>query len=484
MPLSRYKGYSLRNRIFWAFLTICLLSVMGTSALSYFVLKTNSLEQSRTQLQNQSEELMAYLDYAVSHSQVQTKDLKTVLGNKIYEIADINKHDVILYDLEGNYLLSNKDNNLVVQKKLPLSILNKILRKDKRVDIESFNKKNNSNVTSSYLTLKNNMLVPIAIVYLPFYHNDSSYFKVFNRYLKFFIILNILIVAFSIWLSWIISKNLTKTLTKFSEMITQITLFEKELKPIKYFQNDELSSLVKSYNKMILQIQNQKEHLSVIQREEAWVSMAKQVAHEVKNPLTPMKLTIQNFERKFDVNDPQIKDKVKNLSQSMVHQIDLVATVATAFSQFAQLPEKHDEILNLNEQIKEILYIFSDENIHMHANQPYIELDMDKIYLSRIIINLVTNAIQAKVEGKRSIINVDLELINKRINISVEDNGKGISTEMQEKIFEPNFTSKNNGMGLGLTMVKKMVLEYNGDIILTSEEGKGSRFIISLPLNT
>lgn len=456
---------------------------MGTGALSYFLLKTNSVEQSRTQLQNQSEALMAYLDYAVSHQQVQTKDLKKVLENKIYEVSDINKHDVILYDLQGNYLLSNKDENLVQQKKLPLSILNKVLKKQARVDIESFDKRNNSNVTSSYLVLKNNMLVPIAVVYLPFYHNDSSYFDMFNKYLKYFIILNIFIIAFSIWLSWIISKKLTKTLTKFSDMITRITLFEKELKPIKYFQNDELSSLVKSYNKMILQLQNQKQHLSFIEKESAWRGMAKQVAHEVKNPLTPMKLTIQNFERKFDVNDPDIKDKVKKMSHSMVHQIDLVAAVATAFSQFAQLPDKNNEILNLNEQVKEILYIFSDENIHIHASQPYIEINMDKIYLSRIIINLVTNAIQAKVEGRKSIINVDLEQINKRINITVEDNGKGIPQEMHDKIFEPNFTSKNNGMGLGLTMVKKMVVDYEGDIMLTSEEGKGSRFIITLPAN-
>jgi two-component system nitrogen regulation sensor histidine kinase NtrY len=483
MPLTKYKGYSFRNRIFWGFLAICLLSVIGTGALSYFVLKTNSAEQSRTELQNQSEELMAYLDYAVSHQQVQTGDLKKVLENKIFEISDINKHDVILYDLKGNYLLSNKDENLVQQKKLPLALLNKVLKKDTRVDFESHDANNNSIVISSYLVLKNNMLAPIAIVYLPLYHNNSSYYEMFHKYLKLFIILNILIISFSIWLSWVISKKLTNTLTKFSDMITQITLFEKELKPIKYFQNDELSSLVKSYNKMILQLQNQKQHLSFIERDEAWRGMAKQVAHEVKNPLTPMKLTIQNFERKFNCNDPDIGEKVKKLSQSMVHQIDLISAVATAFSQFAQLPERHDEILNLNEQIKEILYVFSDENVHLHTSENYIELSIDKIYLSRIIVNLVTNAIQAKVEGKKSIINVDLEKINKRVNISIEDNGKGIPHNMHEKIFEPNFTSKNNGMGLGLTMVKKMVLEYDGDIILTSEEGKGCRFVISLPIN-
>lgn len=327
------------------------------------------------------------------------------------------------------------------------------------------------------------MLEPIAIVYLPFYHNDSSYFSVFDKYLKYIILLNLFIIAFSVWLSWFISRSLTKTIIRFSEMITKITLFEKDLKPIKYFQNDELAVLVKSYNKMILQIQDQKEHLSFIEKESAWRGMAKQVAHEVKNPLTPMKLTIQNFERKFDCNDPEIHEKVKAMSRSMVHQIDLVAMVATAFSQFAQLPEKDDEHFNLNREVKEILNFFNDENLHLHVNQPVIEVNMDKIYLSRIITNLVNNAVQAKDDVRKSIINIDLEAVNKRINITVEDNGVGISAELHEQIFEPSFTSKNSGMGLGLTMVKKMVAVYDGEIFISSEIGKGTRIIISLPSN-
>ena len=111
--------------------------------------------------------------------------------------------------------------------------------------------------------------------------------------------------------------------------------------------------------KNILQIKEQKERLSFTEKEEAWREMAKQVAHEVKNPLTPMKLTIQNFERKFDPNDPKILDKVRHLSKTMVDQIDLVATVANAFSQFAQLPEKNNEIFNLNKEIKNIINIFN-----------------------------------------------------------------------------------------------------------------------------
>ena len=481
MPFSKYKGFSLRNRVFGGFLVICLLSITGSSILSYYILKNNATEQSRTDLQKKSESLMSALDYSVSHTQVQTDDLPEILSNDIFEIADVNNQDVIIYDLKGIYVISNKDINLIPIKKIPLDVINKVLKSDKRVDFQNYDKKLEANVTSSYMILKNNMLEPIAIVYFPFYHNDASYVSVFNKYLNYIFIVNLFVIAFGIWLSWIISNHLTRAVTKFSDLVNRITLFENDPQPIRYYQNDELNQLVKAYNKMILQIKEQKERLSFKDKEEAWREMAKQVAHEVKNPLTPMKLTVQNFERKFDPNDPDIHKKVKHLSKTMVDQIDLVATVANAFSQFAQLPEKNNEVFNLNKEVKNIINIFSDEKIYFHSNKDKIMVEMDKIYLSRIITNLVSNASQANDEGRENIINVDVEQRQKRIIITVEDNGVGIAEEHYGRIFEPNFTSKSSGMGLGLTMVRKMVEDYKGEISVKSELGKGTTFTISLP---
>ena len=483
MPFSKYKGFSLRNRVFGGFLIICLLSITGSSILSYYILKNNATEQSRTDLQKKSESLMSALDYSVSHTQVQTDDLPEILANDIFEIADINNQDVIIYDLKGNYVISNKDINLIPIKKIPLDVINKVLKSDKRVDFQNYDKNTEANVTSSYMILKNNMLEPIAIVYFPFYHNDAAYVNVFNKYLNYIFIVNLFVIAFGIWLSWIISNHLTRAVTKFSDLVNRITLFENDPQPIRYYQNDELNQLVKAYNKMILQIKEQKERLSFKDKEEAWREMAKQVAHEVKNPLTPMKLTIQNFERKFDPTDVDIHKKVKHLSKTMVDQIDLVATVANAFSQFAQLPEKNNEIFNLNKEVKNIINIFSDEKIYFHSNKDQIIIEMDKIYLSRIITNLVSNASQANDEERENIINVDVEQRQKRIIITVEDNGIGIAEEHYGRIFEPNFTSKSSGMGLGLTMVRKMVEDYKGEISVKSELGKGTTFTISLPNN-
>ena len=483
MSFSKYKGYSLRNKVFSGFLLICLLSILGSSILSFFILKNNALEQSRTDLQKKSESLMSALDYGVSHTQVQTADLPKILSNDIFEIADINNQDIIIYDLKGNLLVSNKDQNLIAEKSLPLTVVNKVLNSDKRIDFQKYDKKSDANITSSYMILKNNMLEPIAIVYFPYYHNDGSYFNVFNKYVNYIVVVNLFIIAFAVWLSWIISNNLTKAVTKFSELINRVTLFENDPQAIRYYQNDELSQLVKAYNKMILQIKEQKERLSFKEKEEAWREMAKQVAHEVKNPLTPMKLTIQNFERKFNPSDPDIREKVKHLSKTVVDQIDLVAKVASAFSQFAQLPEKNNEIFDLNHEVKNIINIFSDEKIYFHANKENIMIEMDKIYLSRIITNLVANARQARDDHRDTIINVDVEQRQKRIIILVEDNGTGIPENLYDRIFEPNFTSKTSGTGLGLTMVRKMVEDYKGEIFVKSELGKGTTFTICLPNN-
>ncbi|CAD7808868.1 Sensor protein ZraS [Chryseobacterium aquaeductus] len=483
MSFNKYKGYSLRNRVFFGFLLVCLLSVAASSLVPYFVLRNNSLQQSKIDMQEKTNAVMRFLDYAVSLSTVSTAELPVVLKNKIFEIADINQHDIIIYDLQGNYLLSNKDENLVDKKKIPIKILNKLLSSEARYDVRGYDASKDAVFTSSYLVLKNNMLEPVGIIYIPLYHNESAYLDVLHKYVVYILIVDILLIVFSIWLSWVTSANLAKNITKFSDMITRITLFENEMRPIKYYKNDELNALARAYNRMILQIQDQKERLRFKASEEAWREMAKQVAHEVKNPLTPMKLTIQNFERKFDPQDPNINEKVKKLSKTMVDQIDLIATVASAFSEFAKLPEKNNEVINLNSEIDDILRVFNDDQIFVHSNKSNVMINMDRIYLSRIITNLVTNAKQAQSDDRDLLVNVDIEQHQRKVIISVQDNGVGIAENMYDRIFEPNFTSKNSGMGLGLSMVRKMVEDYKGQITVKSEVRKGSTFIITLPTN-
>lgn len=480
---KNYKGFSIRNRIFLGFLLICIISMVGSAIISYIIIEKATQTQNKIEMQKTAEALTASLDYAVSRDYVTIDNLKSVLENKIKEIADINKHDIVVYDLEGHLLLSNKTLDLVKQKEIPRHILLKVLKSDSRIDIKTYDEVEQRDITSSYILLKNNIFEPIGIVYYPSYYSAGLYRDTLGQYVNNILIFNVILTLFSTLVSWFISKGITANLTKISDIINRISLFNKEIKPIKYHRNDELGILVKSYNSLIYQIEAQKEHLSHIEKETAWREMAKQVAHEVKNPLTPMKLMIQNFERKFDINDPNIESKVKDLSDSIVYQIDIVSKVATAFSEFAKLPKREDEELNLVDEIKNTIAIFEGKNITFQANRSQVFYQMDKTYFTRILNNLIINAQQAELENRTLKINIKLEDRFNQIRLIIQDNGEGIEKDKVYHIFEPNFTSKSNGMGLGLAMVKKMIEDYQGSIEVKTVVNDGTRFTINFPKN-
>ena len=223
--------------------------------------------------------------------------------------------------------------------------------------------------------------------------------------------------------------------------------------------------------------------LAQSEREEAWQEMAKQVAHEIKNPLTPMRLTVQSFQRKFDANDPNLKQKINDYSETLIQQIDTMSSVASAFSNFASMPAQQNETLNVVDVIELTMDIFNEEFVHFKAEETVIISKIDRTQLIRIITNLVKNAIQAipeSQENKAVIVNIKKEFDN--VIITIADNGIGIAKEDFNRIFEPKFTTKSSGMGLGLGIIKNIIENYNGTITFGSEKGKGTTFTVSLPI--
>ena len=232
---------------------------------------------------------------------------------------------------------------------------------------------------------------------------------------------------------------------------------------------------------MIDELEESAAKLARSEREQAWREMAKQVAHEIKNPLTPMRLSVQSFERKFDAKDPKIMDKVHEFSKTLVQQIDTMGNIASAFSNFANMPAQQKETLNVVTVTKLALDIFNEPYIHFICEEEEIIAKLDRTQLIRIITNLVKNAIQAmsNVESPRILVSVVPEA--EKVKIQVADNGIGIPDEVKDKIFEPKFTTKTSGMGLGLGMVKNIVENYGGTITFTSQEGKGTVFSVKFP---
>lgn len=245
--------------------------------------------------------------------------------------------------------------------------------------------------------------------------------------------------------------------------------------------SQEIMSLVESYNNMIDQLEDSAVKLAESERKQAWREMARQVAHEIKNPLTPMRLTIQSFDHNFDPKDPNIKEKMHEYSDSLIQQIDIMSSIASAFSNFAQMPNPNKEKLNIVEEVKKSLDIFHEPYIEYHPAKQEIITKMDKIQLTRIMTNLVTNAIHALTNVEKPKIEIRVSEDESDVLIEVEDNGPGIVEKDAMKIFEPKFTTKSSGMGLGLPMVKNIVEAYNGSISFVSGNERSTIFVVKLP---
>jgi nitrogen fixation/metabolism regulation signal transduction histidine kinase len=222
--------------------------------------------------------------------------------------------------------------------------------------------------------------------------------------------------------------------------------------------------------------------LATSEREQAWREMAKQVAHEIKNPLTPMRLSVQSFQRKFDPEDPLIHQKVKEFSNTLIQQIDTMSSIASAFSNFAKMPAQQKEELNVSKIVKLALDIFNEEYIEFQAEDEKMMAKFDRTQLIRVVTNLVMNSIQAMPKDQHEPwIRVSVGSEAENVVIKVTDNGSGIDKQTQDMIFEPKFTTKTSGMGLGLAMVKNIVETFGGNITFNTEIGKGTEFIVRFP---
>ena len=287
----------------------------------------------------------------------------------------------------------------------------------------------------------------------------------------------------AIVLAYFLSKNITRSLKAVSEKITETRLDKRNKKILTDVPSQEIAALVNAYNGMIDELESSAAQLATNEREAAWREMAKQVAHEIKNPLTPMRLTVQSFERKFDPKDPEINKKMKEYTNSLIQQIDTMSSIASAFSTYAQMPAQQDETLNVVKITKLALDIFNEEFIYFFSEKEEIIAKLDRTQLIRVVTNLIKNGIQAisELQPEEPRIEVNVFSENNFAVISVMDNGIGVADENKDKVFEPKFTTKTSGMGLGLAMVKKIVEAYEGDITFSSVEGKGTTFKVRFP---
>jgi nitrogen fixation/metabolism regulation signal transduction histidine kinase len=295
----------------------------------------------------------------------------------------------------------------------------------------------------------------------------------------------LLLIVIAMSLAVFISGRLTAPLAVLSSRLASVELGKKS-EHLTYKGNDEVGELVKQYNSMVDELDQSAKKLANSEREYAWREMAKQIAHEIKNPLTPMKLNIQQLFKSWTDGVPGFEKKLERFTKNQIEYIDSLSSIASAFSSFAKIPEANPVDVDLLEQIRTTLELFKNSNnISFRVGSPHTEkivIRADKEQINSIFSNLIKNAIQSIPPGKEGIIKVHLEKENEKVLVSVSDNGSGIPESLRGKMFTPNFTTKSSGTGLGLSIVKRYVENAGGRIWFESETDKGTLFFIEFPL--
>ena len=336
---------------------------------------------------------------------------------------------------------------------------------------------------ASYTYINDNKFKPIGILNLPYYEDPTFNDMELKEFLGRLAGVYLLMLLIAIGLAYFISKYITRSLDEVTEMMGKTDLTKRNKKIFVKETSSEIGKLVNAYNAMIDELEQSAVKLARSEREQAWREMAKQVAHEIKNPLTPMRLSVQSFQRKFDPTDPDIKKKVEEYSNTLIQQIDTMSSIASAFSNFAKMPAQQNETLDVVKIVRLALDIFNEPYIHFICDEEEIIAKWDRTQLIRVVTNLVKNATQSMIDQPNPRISVTVASQGENVKISVADNGIGIAEDFTEKIFEPKFTTKSSGMGLGLGMVKNIVETFNGSIDFTSQPGKGTVFTVIFPRN-
>ena len=480
------KNLSLRKRIFISMILLIVLTSILNAVLAIYQYKEQTIDYHLSKLGRKEEAVRSAINYELTRKTtfpVETKNLPFIFKDEIYQIADIHKLDISIYDLEGKLLKSSRGSFLrdSLPKDISKNILNLMLRNyDHRVIDEKVS--DDEELISSYTYITDNKFKLIGILNLQYYPDNTFQDKELAEFLSRLGVFYVVMLLIAIVTAYFISSYITGPLQKMSDKISQTRLSKNNQKIIIENTSEEIGNLIQSYNLMVDALEVSADKLAKSEREHAWREMAKQVAHEIKNPLTPMRLSLQNFEQKFDPNDPNILDKVKDLSKIMIQQIDLMSSIASAFSDFAKMPTPQKEQLDIVEVIKHAVNIFSESYIHFESDINHLQVELDKNQLTRVITNLLNNALYAVQDIENPVIYVRISKIENTIVITISDNGKGIDEEVKDRVFEPKFTTKSSGMGLGLPMVKNIIETYNGTITFTSETNKGTTFIINLPI--
>ena len=475
------------------FISIFSFLIIGVATISFFISrnKQNSSDKlSRTmkimvnEMQKKLSDHSTFDDVVKIYDSVSNFDLQKLVN----EVSDIHGVDVNVYDLKGDLQVSSEANVYtkgVLSKKMdPLAFYH--LNRLRQVQHAQEEKIGNFSYLSIYSPVRDEDGTVYAYINIPYFTSKPELDQEISNFLVTIINLNAFIFLIAGLIALFITNRITRSFSLISDKMKEVNL-GKLNEEIIWNRNDEIGELVKEYNKMVAKLGNSAIALAKSEREGAWREMARQVAHEIKNPLTPMKLSIQYLQKAINNNQPNVKELSSSVANTLVEQIDHLAKIAADFSQFANIGNTNVEVFDLHDVISSLKELYRPNyNVALDWKpvQARVMIEADRTQMNRLFTNLFANAVEACNGNDVCAIDVNEEISgNGTIVISIKDNGEGIPPEVQSHIFVPNFTTKSSGTGLGLAMCKGIVEQAKGTIWFETEQGRGSIFYVQLPVN-
>lgn len=479
-----------KNKIQFSIISILLLSLVfiggGTIFFSISQYKTKHYDILSEKIQSVYIELDHKLRFEKRLSPNWYSDQYDNLNQLLIKFSDVFFSDINLYNPNGYLLATSRPE--IYDKKLISDRMNMMAYKELAINMKAefvhTERIGELSYLSAYVPFMNKDGDLLAYLNLPYFTKQNVIKAEISNLIVAVINIYVLLILLTIAVAVIISDQITKPLRMLQSKFGTIKLGQ-DPEHIKYTGKDEIGSLVRDYNRMIDELARSVELLAKSERESAWREMAKQIAHEIKNPLTPMKLSVQHLMRTYNDRKESMDEYLNHFSNTMITQIDNLSYIATAFSNFAKMPTGTFKNINVVDVLIESEKLFqNNEHIkfeieHHGISEAYVYADKEQ--LSRAFLNIMKNAVQSVPEEKKGIVKVDLTKLKGMVVIKISDNGTGIPEELREHLFRPNFTTKTSGMGLGLAITKNIIDSTGGSINYETEVGKGTTFIIELP---
>ena len=485
--VRQFNWNRLATKIQFAILGLIVLAITATTwgAGSFFRKQFNDLtdQQIETKTTSVAQDLKAQIGRM---SELPSHRDYSLMNQQLRRLSRIHKTDINIYNTNGHLIATSRqqlyNNGLLSEQMNPVAVQHIF----EATENQFLNDENIGELTysSSYTPLQNFAGEQIGALNLQLFGQQESIESQMNALFATLINIFLLIFVISTILTILIGNWITSPLRQLHTNLRTLK-FGRNISRLQYHKKDEIGDLVEDYNLKLAELEDAAHQLAMSERESAWRDMAKQVAHEIKNPLTPMKLSVQHLQRSMELNpdDPNLSTKVNRVTTSIIEQIDALTRIANEFSNFAKMPAPQMEQIELVQLIQGVIDIFeSQDNIQMHyTGLEQLTINGDRDQLLRVINNLVKNGMQA-IQHSDGQIHVRTSLENEFVAIEIEDNGSGIPEEQLDRMFVPYFTTKSTGTGLGLSMVKQIVENHGGSITFKTEQNKGTTFRIRLPL--